>query len=65
MEQVSRDQDVSGVRRGPRSRWLFVCHLAFELAQPAVGASENFCGAALVAAVLGDGAARDSPFEIV
>ena len=65
MEQISLHQDASGARRGPWSRRLAVGHLRFEFPQPAVGASEYLCGAALVAAVLGDGAARDGPFEVV
>ena len=65
MEQMARDQDASGVWGGPWSRRLAVGHLAFELAQPAVGASEHLRGVALVAAVLGDGAACDGPFEVV
>ena len=65
MNKVSRDQDPSGAWRRPCTRRLAVGHLAFELAQPAVGASEDLGGAALVAAVFGDGAARDGPFEVV
>ena len=44
---------------------LWSSHLAFKLSEPAVGAPEDFRGAALVAAVFGDGAARDGPFEVV
>jgi hypothetical protein len=40
-------------------------HFAFQLSEPAVGTSEDFRGVALVAAIFGDGAARDGPFEVV
>ena len=44
---------------------LLVSHFRLEFSQPAVGAPENLRGAALVSTVLGDGATRDGPFEIV
>ncbi len=44
---------------------LWAGHLALQLSEPAVGASEDLRGAALVAAVFSDGAARDGPFEVV
>ena len=53
MEQVSRDQDPSGVWLGRWSRRLAVGHLHLKLPQPAIGASENLCGAALVVTVYG------------
>ena len=65
MEQISRDQDASGAWRRPWSRRLAVGPLRLELPQPAVGASENFRGAALVAAVLGDGTAGNRPFHVI
>ena len=65
MEQVSRDQDPSGVWLGRWSRRLAVGHLRLQLPQPTVGASEDLRGVAFVSAILGDGAARDGPFEVV
>jgi hypothetical protein len=40
-------------------------HLAFQFAQPPIGASQDLCGAALVASVFSHGAARDGPFKVV
>ena len=65
MERISLHQDASGAWRGPWSRRLAVGHLRLELPQPAVGASENLRGAALVAAVLGDGTAGNRPFHVI
>ena len=63
--QFSLDRDASGAWRRPWGRRLAVGHLAFELAQPAVGSSEYLGGAALVAAVLGDGSAGHGPFHVI
>src|SRR4051812_34955728 len=65
MEPISRDLDTSGAWRGPWALRLAIGHLRLELAQPAIGASENLGGAALVAAVLGDGAAGNRPFHVI
>lgn len=40
-------------------------HFRLQLSEPTVVAPENLRGAALVAAVFSDGAARDGPFKIV
>ena len=64
-EQISLDQDASGAWRGRWNRRLAVGPLCLELPQPAVGAAEHFCGATLVAAVLGDGTAGNRPFYVI
>jgi len=40
-------------------------HFRLEFSEPAIGPPEDLGSAALVAAIFGDGAARDGPFKIV
>jgi hypothetical protein len=42
-----------------------VLEIVVQLSEPAVGAPEDLRGAALVAAIFGDGAARDGPFGVI
>ena len=61
----AKREHVSGCRRGSRSRRLAIAYFRLQFSEPPIRPAQYLRGAALVPTILGDGAARDGPLEVV